>query len=606
MQKGAFARSDGPAPVQRSVGTSWFPPRYRFRELSRDVGAGATVAAVAVPQAMAYALIAGVPPEYAIYTAIIPTLIASLLGSSSHLIYGPTNALSLLVFSATGAYEGANRLEVVFLLTVLVGVVQVLIALLRLGDLTRYVSESVLLGFLAGAALLVALGQVENLLGLRHLGSAEHHPLYRLWLTVSAGGPVNARAVVIGIMTVLLILALQAVGRRLRFEIPSMLLSLIVAAAFAWSFGWTSAQGQASVPVVGVVPQRLPWPRVPDATPGLIGSLSGSALAIAFLGMVESLAIGKSIAAQTRQRLDYNRQCFAEGMANMGGGIFLCIPGGGSLTRSAINFQAGAATRVSGLLSAVVVAAVLLLFAPLARYVPRAALAGILFVTAWRIVDRQRLVDCLRATRADAATVLVTAGTALFINIEFSILVGTFLSFLFFVPRAAKLQAHELVVGPGRLLRERQPDDPQCTRMALFSLEGEMFFGAAPELDDHLDELRRRADDGARIIMLRVKRARNPDVVCMERLRHFVGEMHGREIVVIFCGVRKDFADVLANMRSERWLAPEHLFLEEPTVGSSTLHAVRYAYRLLGDDRCPTCPGPRGDDPEHGDWHYAI
>lgn len=590
--------------MEKNYHSGWLSRFYDLRMLRHDLGAGATVAAVAVPQGMAYALIAGVPPEYALYTAIIPPVIASLLGSSSHLIYGPTNALSLLLFSATAGLAAGGRMEAVFLLTVLVGIVQVLIALLRLGDLTRYVSESVLLGFLAGAALLVALGQIDNFFGLKHLGSAEQHPLYRLWLIVSRGGPVNGRALGIGMVTIVIVLALQWLGRRWSLEIPSMLFALVAASVAVWAFGW-AADGS-GLPVVGAVPQRLPWPHVPRATGELIRSLSGSALAIAFLGMVESLAIGKSIGAETRQRLDYNRQCFAEGMANMGGGFFHCIPGGGSLTRSALNFHAGAVTRLSGIFSALAVGAVLLLFAPLARYVPRAALAGILLVTAWRIVDRRRLVDCLRATRGDAATLLVTAATAVFVNIEFSILVGTFLSFLFFVPRAARLQAHELVVGPGRLLRERQPDDPQCTRMALFSLEGEMFFGASPELDDHLDELTRRVEAGARIVVLRVKRARNPDVVCIERLQRFVEDMTRRKAIVLLCGVRTDFARVLKNVRCERWLPPDHLFLEEPTVGSSTLHAVRYAYTLLGDDRCATCPGPRDDNGKASGWHYEI
>src|SRR5262249_15229005 len=158
------------------------------------------------------------------------------------------------------------------------------------------------------------------------------------------------------------------------------------------------------------------------------------------LGLLESLAIAKSIAARTRQPLDFNRQCLAEGFANLGGGLFQCMPGSGSLTRSAINYQAGAATRFSGIVSAVAVAGVVLLFAPLARYVPKPALAGILLVTAWRLIDRQRLRYCLRATRFDAGIALATAGAALFVSIEFSILIGVFLSFLFFVPRAARLQ----------------------------------------------------------------------------------------------------------------------------------------------------------------------
>jgi SulP family sulfate permease len=337
-----------------------------------------------------------------------------------------------------------------------------------------------------------------------------------------------------------------------------------------------------------------------------IRQISGSALAIALLGLLEGLAIAKSIASRTRQPLDFNRQCLAEGLANVGGGLFQCMPGSGSLTRSAINYQAGAATRVAGLIAAGVVAIILLLFAPLAEHVPKATLAGLLLVTAWRLVDRRRLLYCLRATRFDAGIALATAAAAIFISIEFSILIGTVLSFLFFVPRAARLQASELVVSPERVVRERQPEDPQCTKMALFSLEGELFFGAAPELDEHLAELTRRVDQGARIVLLRLKRARHPDMVCLERLQHFLEDMRGRGVTVLFCGVREDFAQALNNVRFHRVLPPECLFLEEAASGSSTLRAVRRAYELLGNDRCPTCPRPREGEPERGDWYYMI
>src|SRR5262249_50067455 len=154
------------------------------------------------------------------------------------------------------------------------------------------------------------------------------------------------------------------------------------------------------------------------------------------------------------------RQCLAEGLANLGGGLFQCMPGSGSLTRSAINHFSGAATRMSGIFAALAVTASVLLFAPLAKHVPQAALAGVLMWTAGRIVDRHRLKFCLRATRFDAGLAIATALSAIFISIEFSILIGTFLSFLFYVPRAARLRATELVLSPERVVRERRPDDP--------------------------------------------------------------------------------------------------------------------------------------------------
>jgi SulP family sulfate permease len=577
---------------------------YSWTSLRGDLIAGLTVATVALPQAMAYALIAGIEPVYGLYTAIIMTALASVFGSSAHLINGPTNAISLVVFSAAAALTVApdERMQVVALLAVLVGLIQIAIALLKLGDLTRYISESVILGFMAGAGLLVALTQVQNLLGLKALGTGQDHLLSRLWLTWSQGGPIDFTALGIGLATLAMIFALHRLGRRLRMRLPELLISLVVVSFVVWLFGLAPADAASHLHV----DKRLPLPHLPVFHPEWIRELWGGALAISLLGLVEALAIAKSIAARTRERLDYNRQCLAEGIANLGGGLFQCMPGSGSLTRSAINYFAGGVTRLSGLFSALAVALCYLLFAQLADYVPRAALAGVLMWTAWRIVDRPRLWYCLRATRFDAGIALATAFACVFVSIEFSILIGTFLSFLFFVPRASRLHTSELVVGPERALRERQPGDPYCSRLVMFSLEGNLFFGAAPELAEQLDELSRRAAEGVRVVVLRLKRVRNPDMVCLEHLQRFLQDMQERKVTVLLCGVREDFAEALHNLRFYRWLPQDCVFQEGVTVESSTLKAVRRAYELLGEDLCSTCPRrleeERGKDP----WYYVI
>ncbi len=580
---------------------------YTWAFFRRDLLAGLTVATVAVPQAMAYAQIAGIEPIYGLYTAIVMTALASLFGSSPQLINGPTNAISLVVFGAVAglAVPQEERIVVVGLLAVLVGLIQIAIALLRLGDLTRYISESVILGFMAGAGLLVALTQVQTVLGLHAVGTGEDHLLYRLWLTWTQGGPINPWSLGIALTTLALVFGLHRLNRWLKIKLPELLITLMLVSLVVWLFNLAPVEG-------GVdrlqVERRLPALQIPPLNPEWIRELWGGSLAIALLGLVEALAIAKSIAARTRQPFDYNRQCLAEGIANLGGGLFQCMPGSGSLTRSAINHFAGAATRLSGILSAAAVAATLLLFAPLAQYIPKPALGGVLLWTAWRIVDRPRLWYCLRATRFDAGIALATAFAAVFISIEFSILIGTFLSFLFFVPRASRLHAAELVVSPERSVRERQPDDPECGKLVVYSLEGNLFFGAAPELEEHLAELSRRVAQGARVVVLRLKRVRNPDMVCLEVLQRFIKDLHAKKATVLLCGVREDFAQVLHNLRFHDWLPPDCVFQEGAAVGSSTLKAVRYAYELLGADLCPTCPrrgapGPNGDQ---GPWHYMI
>ena len=379
------------------------PLSYRWIEARRDLLAGVTVAAISLPQAMAYALIAGVDPRFGLYSAVVVTAVASVFGSSSHLINGPTNAISLVVFSALAFFDPDARYDAyqaTFLLAAMIGTIQILIAAFKLGDLTRYISESVVLGFMAGAGFLVGLSQISNLLGIRDQGTGHQHILYRFWLTLAQGGPLNPPALSIGIGTILLVLILNRLTRRYRLPPFEMLLALIVAATGAALLGWTipSAAGKTIVAVVGNVPASLPAPHIPEIKFWWVKEMGGSALAIAFLGLLEALAIAKSIANRTHQQLDYNRQCRAEGLANLVGAFFQCLPGSGSLTRSAINFQAGAISRMSGLFAAGAVALVVVLLAPMARYVPKPALAGLLLVTATRLIDWGRLRYALRAS----------------------------------------------------------------------------------------------------------------------------------------------------------------------------------------------------------------
>ncbi len=584
--------------------------RYGWRGLRGDVIAGLTVATVAVPQAMAYALIAGIEPKYGLWTAIVMTALASVFGSSRHLINGPTNAISLVVFSAVGGVVSApgapSRMELVALLAILVGLIQVLIAILKLGDLTRYVSESVVLGFMVGASVLVALSQVHSLLGLQAKGSGHDHFLVRFWLTLTEGGPVQPRAVAIGLATIALIYALHKIGRRLKKRLPELLITLIVVSAGAAALDPAGATN-GSLAIERGLP-RLAWPPL---SPDYVRQLWGGALAIALLGLVEALAIAKALAARTRERLDYNRQCLAEGIANLGAGLFQCMPGSGSLTRSSINYVAGSVSRFSGIISAGAVALALLLLAPLASCIPQPALAGVILWTAWRIVDRKRLRYCLRATRFDAGLAAATALAAVFLSIEFSILIGVFLSFLFFVPRASRLHATELIVAKERVVRERLPDDHPCGKMVLLGLEGHLFFGAAPELEQVLADLTARAQQGARVIVLRLKRAHNPDMVCLEQLQHFLQDMQKRQVVVLLCGVRPDFMEALERLRFLAWLPRDRVFLEEkPANGdgqglTSTLRAVKRAYEVLDGDLCATCPRRQEAEPDKA-WYYMI
>jgi sulfate permease, SulP family len=558
---------------------------YRWSTVRSDVVAGATVAAIAIPQAIAYALIAGVDPKFGLYSAIIITIVASLFNSSSHLINGPTNAVSLVVFSALATFDGRfEAYQALFLLGIMIGIIQIFIAVLRLGDLTRYVSESVILGFMAGAGLLIALGQIGNFVGAAKKGAGDPSVIAQTWAILAHGRPFNFHAIGLGTGTILVVLLVRRLIDRYKLPKIDMLAGLIIASLVAAYFGWSlpTASGKSLISTVGTVPAAFPGFYIPQADLGSISKLLTGALAISLLGLLEALAVAKSIAVYTREPLDYNRQCLAEGVGNLVGGFFQSLPGSGSLTRSAINYQSGAVTRASGIFSGLIVAAVVLVGGPYARFIPKSALAGLLFITAARLIDWKRLAYTLRASRFDATLVAVTGLTAVLVSVDYSILIGVALSIVLFVTRAAKPSMRELIVTPERVVRERQPEDERAGPLLIYDLEGELFFGAAPELERYLSAILAEAGRaGIRHVVVRFRRARNPDAGAIEHLERFLRDANELGVTVLLAGVRPDFVKILRNVRINKWFPAEHIFPEEDRKFSATLRAVRHANRLI-------------------------
>jgi SulP family sulfate permease len=562
--------------------------RHSFR---RDLIAALTVAAISLPQGMAYALLAGVDPRFGLYSAIVVTFVASVFGSSSHLINGPTSAISLVVFSALSIFDADQRVEAaeaMFLLGAMVGSIQIFISVFRLGDLTRYISESVILGFMSGAAVLLAVGQIANALGMKERGTGAQHVLYRLWLTVSAGDAVNLRAIGATLATVILALLARRLVRRFHLPQFDMLAVLLIVGAGTWLAGWTipSADGKTLIGVAGVVPSSLPVFHIPTVKLSWAWDLASDSVAIAFLGLLEALAIAKAIAHETHQQLDFNRQCLAEGIANLTGSFFQCLPGSGSLSRSAINFQAGAATRFSGILTAAIVAVAVIALAPLAHYVPKPALAALLLLTACRLIDTRRLAYTLRASRMDAFVALGTGLSALAFGLDLGILVGVALSILLFVPRAAKLKVSELVVDARDVVRDRVPGDPANGGFVAYDLEGELFFGAAPDLDKTFELIEAQAHrQGVVYVLLRLKRVRHPDVVSLEHFEQFLKRAHAAGLSVWLAGVNPDLLDLFRRLNVSAWLPDDHVFPQRADDESATLAAIRrIRLELSGDE----------------------
>ena len=561
--------------------------QYRMEDARADLVGGLSVAAVAVPQAMAYALIAGVPPEYGLYTAIVMTTVGALFDSSKQLINGPTNAISIALLSAVGTIEDPDlRVHAAILMAFMIGSIQLGISFLRMGDLTRYISHSVIVGFTAGASLLLVFDQLKNLLGQKAVGDPHDHFLVRVYRSLTEGGDVHLPTLYVGLGSVAMVLLLRWIKKRL--SMPLMPEFLMVVVAMAGLSALLDLKGM-GVRVVGAIPGSLPRPELPHLDPALMEELATPALAVALLGLLEAISMAKGIAAVTRQKLDLNQQCLSEGLANFVGSFFSCIPGSGSLTRSAINQQAGARTQWSGVISAVAVAAIMMLFAPYAAYIPRPALAGLLMLTAAKMVNLRDLRFHMRVSRFDTIIVLATAISAFAISIEFCVLIGTFLSFMLAVPRAGNLQMTEFVPGEGNIVHERLPTDHPCPKIHIYGFEGEFFFAASTNLDAQMEQIEERVSPQTQVVVLRMKRARNPDAVGMAHLEGLCERLAARGVRVLLCGVRPTLKKVMDRCGLTTKIGQANIFLEQPIRQTSTMLAMQYAYTLVGEN-CPQCP----------------
>jgi SulP family sulfate permease len=570
----------------------------------RDLFAGVTVAAISVPQAMAYASIFGMPVQYGLYTAMVMTAVGALFNTSKQLINGPTNAISIAMLSALAAIPSDQRIAAAIFMATLIGVFQTGITLFRLGDLSRYISQAVIVGFTAGASVLLVLDQLKHALGLKSGGGAHDHFLKRFWLTMAYGGPIHEPTLLVAAATIVAALAVRRVNRRFRWRLPELLLALIAASALSWYFDL----GGKGVKLIDKLPREaaLPQFELPHGDWLLAQQLAPSALAIGMLGLLEAIAMAKSIAAKTGQKLDINQQCLSEGLANFAGSFFQCFPGSGSLARTYINHQAGAATQWSGVISAVMVAVVVLLLAPLAQFIPKAALAGVLLLTAMRMINVEEIRYHFRATRFDAAIVLATALSAVLVSVEFCILVGTVLSFLMYVPRAASVDMTELVMDEAHRIRERGENDSACPLLRVYAFEGELFFGSGPAFEEHLEEIERQLDDDVRVLVLRVKHLRNPDAVCMKLLHDFIERVHVRGVEVCLAGVKEPFLETLVGVGIVDQLGRDRVFCETPTVWTSTAAAIDWAHSRLREEFCETCPRREGNGAASGKWHFHI
>ena len=549
-------------------------PSAPVRSLRGDLAAGVTVGLVSIPQALAFGLVAGVPAEHAVYTMIVPGIVASFVRDSPYLAAGATNTAALMVGAALAgsALPATYGVPAVLgTLCLIVGAAKLAAGLLGLGRLARYVSPAVVRGFTVGAALLLVLGELPHAVGVE--ASARGSSLARLGALAGARAGVSVAALALAAGSVGLI----ALLRRIAPRIPGALVALVAAAAGCHLLGWDAA---GTVVFSGAIPHGLPRFAAPAIQPSALLGLAPSGLALALVGMTEVVSIGKAIAAITGRPLKTDRELRGQGLANLASAFFACLPSSVSWSRSAVALEAGATTTASVLFAALTVAAATLAGGPLVQRVPLAAVAGVVISIALGMLWPRAEENGVRWDRADRAVLAVTAAATLLLPLPAAVLSGVALSLGLVLHRASLLHVSEYRATPSGRLVER-PVDAETGRstVTVLALEGDLFFGVADELERLLLEVAAR---GARGIVLRVRRTHAIDGAAAAALARFTVAYRARGGALAVCGLHAALRPRFEHSGLGRALGDDALFEPGDTPFGALARALERVRGELG------------------------
>lgn len=556
---------------------------YTWGKFRRDLVAGLTVSVVEIPQSMAYAVIAGVDPVYGIYASIIQGVLGALLSSSEHLTTGPTNTQSLLIASSAAVVmrlaevpdPESYYLLLVFTLTVMKGLIQLLFWALRFGELVQFISRSVLLGVASGAAILIVSGQVASFLGIpKSAALTDDRSLFGIAQDIVRLLPrlheINFTAILLGLLTI----GLTVGARQINRFIPGALIGVVLSAGLVAGLGL-------SVPVIGDIRPGFPHFQLPVLDIHVWQQLLPGALALTLLGGIESVAIAKTIAARSGEKIIPNQEFFAQGFKNTVTGFFQCIPGSASFTRSALDYEAGAATRFAAVLNAIFVGIIFLVFAGYARFIPYAALSGVLFVVAWGLLDLKYFLRIYQADRSDAVVFAVTFLSTILLPLQYAVFVGIFLNIAFYLRTSSRLHIAEMVQTDTGAFFERPIYDKQSgeRKVIFIQIEGDLFFALADQLRDQLSSIQR---SGVQVVIIRLKRCHSIDATILDVFENFVKDMQKNRRHVLLCGVKPEISRALRHYGLDRLIGQDNIFPAESGVFTSARRALMRARTLVG------------------------
>ena len=564
--------------------------RYDRRDLGADLGAGLTVAVMLVPQGMAYALLAGMPPVAGLYASTVPLVAYALVGSSRALAVGPVAIMSLLTLAGVGALAEPGSPEFIGLaglLALIVGALQLVLGLLRGGVIVAFLSHAVVSGFTSAAAIVIGLSQLQHLIG---VPLEADRPVMLVAEALTRLGEAHLPTVALGVAAVALLVA----GKRLPRRFPTPLVVVVLATLLVSLVG-LAEQG---VRTVGAVPAGLPLPRLPEAPLAAILDLLPIALTIAFVGFMESVAVARSLAAKDGERIDADRELTGLGLANLAAGMLAAFPVTGGFSRSAVNHQAGSRSGLASVVTALLVALTLLALTPLFRELPQAALAALVIVAVAGLIDTAEPRHLWRVRRSDAVTLAVTFLATLLIGVEPGILIGVGFSLAVFVWRSAF--PHVAVMGrldESGVWRNvtRYPDVRLSQQLVVLRPDASLYFANATYLRDVVERaLAERAEAGG--LVLDLSAVNDVDAVGLGALDQLIAELDQRGLEVHLAGMKGPVRDVAARAG---WLERHagrafHLSIDQAVATAEAACRRRSADAATGASAAAASPATTG------------
>ena len=558
---------------------SWWP-RVDAAALRGDLVAGLTGAIIVLPQGVAFATIAGLPPEYGLYSAMVPAVIAALFGSSWHLVSGPTTAISIVVFGVVSPLAepgGPGFISIVLTLTFMVGLMQLAMGILRLGTLVNFISHTVVISFTAGAAILIAASQIKNFFGI-HV--AQGATFYQTILALAAQArDVNPWVTSVGVVT----LVVGILAKRFLPKFPYMIAAMLAGSLAGVALGALAGPDASGIRTVGALPGGLPPLSHPDFSLDLWKQLSGSAFAVTMLALTEAVSIARAIALRSEQRIDGNQEFIGQGLANVVGSFFSSYASSGSFNRSGLNYDAGARTPLAAAFASGFLALILLLVAPLAAYLPVAAMAGILFLVAWGLVDLHHMREIVKASRSETVILVATFLSTLFLDLEFAIYVGVVLSLVVYLNRTSRPLVHAVVperegpdAGPSS-----GPAGQECAQLKIVQVHGSLFFGAI----DHVQRALHGIDGASprqKHVLLVADGINFADIAGAEMLMREARRRRRMGGGLYLVGVKERTLEALRTGTYLREIGPENVFRAMP-------EAIEQIRQKLDRETCGRC-----------------